>query len=350
MGVSEPGISVVVPSFNRAHLVGATVDAILAQTLPPLEVLIIDDGSTDDTEAVCARFRPPVRYIKQANTGLSGARNRGIHEARGNWIALCDSDDVWHPRKLEIQMAALRAFPQVRWCLTGFELIDPDGRPVAAAAGPWTRVFEVLAATGRGPEEHLGRCLTRAELRLAGAAHVVFQGDAFQLFFEGNVALPSSALVARSLIQEIGSFDPALRVAEETEFFHRAAAASPLLVVMDALVQYRVGHASIVSSGDPTQLARNALVSLERAKSLRPHLSDAAWKAYHWGRRRLWLKLAYARLTLLDPDGARATLRQAWRSDHPRSPRFFALWLAALLPASALAWLHRAKRALVAGG
>jgi glycosyltransferase involved in cell wall biosynthesis len=328
-------ISVVIPSYNRAPLITETVESILAQTLPPAEVIVVDDGSTDDTAEVCARL--PVRYVPQANTGLPGARNRGIRESRGEWIAFCDSDDLWHPRKLELQMAALAASPGARWSVTGCDLIDPDGVPVTTDGSGMERSFPVFQ-TGLAPRDHLARALKE---RTPG----VFAGDAYGLLFEGNFGLPSSALVARELIDEAGPFDEYFRWAEDTEFFHRISARADVAVVLDPLVLYRVHHGSMIT-GDPRPFIEKALESIDRAAKLRPQLSAAEAEAYRCGRRTLQLRLAYARLAALDPPGARAALHAAWRDRRALSPRLAALAVASTFPIPVLRGLHRVKRAL----
>jgi GT2 family glycosyltransferase len=346
------GVSVVIPAYNRADLLEPTVRSVLAQTVPPLEILVVDDGSTDETPAVCARFPAPVRCIRQENRGLPGARNRGIEEARGDWIALCDSDDLWRPRKLEVQLAAM-ARTGAEWSISGCGIVDPEGRPVAAPHLGFPRVFAIFAETGMTPEAHFGRWLRREAVEAGGREIPVYAGDAYGLFFEGNVALPSSAVVSRALIERAGAFDDAFRVAgEETDFFHRAAAAGPVAVVLDALLDYRVGHGSMVATTDSTRFITAALELLERAARLRPSLTPAERRAWHRGRTRLLLRLAYARLSSLDGAGARAALRDGWRAGGARSARAAAILLASLAPPSVLRGLHGLKRRVraVAGG
>jgi glycosyltransferase involved in cell wall biosynthesis len=94
-------VSVVVPVFNRAHLIAETLDSILGQTLRPAEVFVVDDGSTDDTAAVLRRYGGAVRSITIASSGVQVARNTGVEAGTAPWIALCDSDDVWRPQYLE---------------------------------------------------------------------------------------------------------------------------------------------------------------------------------------------------------------------------------------------------------
>ncbi len=99
----KPGFSVIIPAFNAAGYVSRAIESALQQTYPPLEILVIDDGSADNTAQVVAEYPTPVRLLCQANGGPGAARNRGVREAQGNWLAFLDADDVWLPNKLERQ-------------------------------------------------------------------------------------------------------------------------------------------------------------------------------------------------------------------------------------------------------
>jgi len=104
-GEAEPlTVSVVIPAYNAAATVTAAIESVLAQTRPPDEIVVVDDGSKDDTSAVVERFGPAVRLVRQANAGCGQARNTGAREARGTWLAFLDADDLWLPTKLERQL------------------------------------------------------------------------------------------------------------------------------------------------------------------------------------------------------------------------------------------------------
>src|SRR5215212_11526906 len=103
----NPLVSVVIPTYNRRRLVVEAVESALAQTYRPLEILVVDDGSTDGTEAELHRFGSAVRYLKQPNQGAAAARNRGIRAATGELVAFLDSDDLWAPAKIEKQVALM---------------------------------------------------------------------------------------------------------------------------------------------------------------------------------------------------------------------------------------------------
>ncbi|HEY2988594.1 MAG TPA: glycosyltransferase family A protein [Candidatus Binatia bacterium] len=116
-----PLISCIVPVFNGERYLRETLDSILAQTYRPLEVVVIDDGSTDGTSAIVADYGVQVRYLWQANSGPATARNLGLSAARGDYVAFLDADDLWHPEKLARQMARFGTRPEIDLCFSRFE-------------------------------------------------------------------------------------------------------------------------------------------------------------------------------------------------------------------------------------
>jgi glycosyltransferase involved in cell wall biosynthesis len=337
-------VSVVIPSYNRGRCLPDTVGSVLAQTVPPLEVLIVDDGSSDDTREIARAFPPPVRLVPRANGGASAARNTGMREAQGEYIAFLDADDVWEPTKLAVQLALHAAHPELGWSFTNHVTTDAESRVLPGTQG-FRRDFPAFTDTGAEPEAYFGTALTRGELTAAGERHTVFTGDAYELFFSGNVAFPSSVLMRRSLTERAGWWDEGLRVAVDTEYFHRLAAAAPVGVIMTPLFRWRRGQANtIVSSANMTQLVRNALLSVDRAAALRGELSPAGRARYLDGRRRLLFRLAYMQLSNLDGRAAREAVRGAWNAGAPVTARSAAIFAAGLLPAWALRSLHGLKR------
>lgn len=117
----DPLITCIVPVYNGERYLGEALDSILAQTYRSLEIIVVDDGSTDRTPGVAARYGDRVRYVRQENGGPAAARNRGIDEARGNFLAFLDADDLWHNRKLALQTERFRARPGLGICLAHFK-------------------------------------------------------------------------------------------------------------------------------------------------------------------------------------------------------------------------------------
>ena len=143
----DPLVSCIVPVFNGERFLAQTLASIRAQTYESLEIVVVDDGSTDGTPAVVAAQGGPVAYLRQNNRGQAAARNAGVRAARGEFVAFLDADDLWEPAKLARQMARLRQAPPIDLCLTRFqnfwmpELADEARRyrddPVARPSAAW---------------------------------------------------------------------------------------------------------------------------------------------------------------------------------------------------------------------
>src|SRR5262249_3984793 len=119
--MTAPLISCIVPVFNGECYLRETLESILAQTYQPLELIVVDDGSTDGTAAVAAGYGARIRYLWQAHAGALAARNRGLSAAQGEFIAFLDADDLWHHNKLARQIARLRERPAIDLCFTAFQ-------------------------------------------------------------------------------------------------------------------------------------------------------------------------------------------------------------------------------------
>ncbi|HEX8844379.1 MAG TPA: glycosyltransferase [Pyrinomonadaceae bacterium] len=124
----KPRISVVIPTYNYGHYLPAAVESVRAQGWPDLEIIVVDDGSTDDTPRVMKELAgDDLRYIRQENAGPAAARNRGIRESSGEWIAFLDADDLWMPEKLAVQMDELQKHPDASFSYTDTRVRFPDG-------------------------------------------------------------------------------------------------------------------------------------------------------------------------------------------------------------------------------
>ncbi len=199
-------ISVVIPSHNRADLLPRCIDSVLAQSLPPHEVILVDDGSRDHTPALIAEHYPQVRYLRQENRGVSHARNRGIEAAGGDWIALLDSDDAWLPEKLQRQALELARMPEAPLCHTEEIWIRNGVRVNAmkkhAKSGGW--IFR--------------RCLPLCAIS------------------------PSAALIRKELLLELGGFDETLPACEDYDLWLRICARYPVAFVDTPLTVKYGGH------------------------------------------------------------------------------------------------------------
>ena len=223
-----PEVSVVVPTHDRADLLPRLLRSILGQQGVDLELIVVDDGSSDDTPAVLAGCADPrLRVLRHPTArGVAAARNLGTEHARGRWVAWCDDDDVWAPDKLHLQLQALTASPGARWCNGGSAYVDADLRLTRVRRCPVpetvaTDLLRVNAVTGGG----------------------------------------SGVLADRELALSLGGFDTGLAMYADWDMWARLAHAAPLAVVDLPLVGY-VEHASGMSQRG-LHLALEELTALE---------------------------------------------------------------------------------------
>jgi glycosyltransferase involved in cell wall biosynthesis len=215
---NRPFVSVVIPTFNRARQVQDALKSVLAQTNWEFEVIVVDDGSTDDTGEAIQRIMTSqptggtkIRYFFQSNQGSSVARNKGIDEARGEWIAFLDSDDIWLPNKLELQLQAMQRFAEkCGGCFTDAQMVNDAGLD----AGSF-RSFGV----------HFDRTVGIASDALSSIAKT-FCG--FWL---------STLLVRTDLAKRIGGFDPGIVLGEDRDFYFRLALVTSLVYVNQPLAR-----------------------------------------------------------------------------------------------------------------
>ena len=126
--LADADVSVVIPTYDSAAVLTDAIDSVLAQTRPADEIIVVDDGSTDDTAQVCKAYGDRIRCIRQENQGASVARNTGIAAACGNWLAFLDADDTWEPQKLALQLDALAQHPEADFAVTAALVWSPDDR------------------------------------------------------------------------------------------------------------------------------------------------------------------------------------------------------------------------------
>lgn len=199
-------VSVVIPTYNYAHFLGQAIDSALAQTWPPSEVIVVDDGSSDNTPELLARYGDRIRVVHQRNRGLASARNTGAELATGDLLAFLDADDIWLSRKLERQVQRFLADPELGLVHCGVEEIDSSGAV-------------------------LGRCLDGLEGWVATEL----------LLFRRPVIRGggSGVIVPRTLFEAIEGFDRRLSTAADWDLYYRIACRQKIGFVPDVLLQYR---------------------------------------------------------------------------------------------------------------
>ena len=246
-----PQVSVVVPTHNRARLLDRTLRSILAQHQVNLEVVVVDDGSTDDTAALASAADPRVQVLRNAIAqGVSAARNRGVAAASGEWIAFCDDDDLWAPEKLARQLSAAQT-AGAGWVYTGDVNVD--------------NAVRVLSG-GRPPDpDAVMALLPRWNPLSSGGSNVMVRAD---------------------VLREIGGFDPTLRRTEDWDLWIRLARTGTPAWVCEPLVAYRFHAQNLVN--DPNEMveeARRIAARYDIPVDMTAMHRRAAWASLRSGRR-----------------------------------------------------------------
>jgi glycosyltransferase involved in cell wall biosynthesis len=294
----EPLISVVIPTFNRARQVQAALRSVLEQTYPEFEIIIVDDGSTDGTGEVLQRLigeegqnGTRVRYFFRPNQGQSAARNVGIEEARGEWVAFLDSDDIWFPEKLEWQLRALEQFKgKCSACITDARLVDNLGMDTSA-----------FRKSGRPFEESLG-------IDFGAVRNLVQYRDPYWL---------STLLVRTEVVKQLECFDSQLGYAEDHDFFFRLSLVTPFCYVnrpLSSLDRSRSPEGSNCRPWDEVEVRlRGSQTMFEKWLKLETKLPPDVLKAVTRGLRHLYSAWANWYLEHERYDEARQAVRMAMR-------------------------------------
>ncbi|MBI3864415.1 MAG: glycosyltransferase family 2 protein [Planctomycetia bacterium] len=336
-------VSVIIPTYNRAYCVTRAIDSALAQTHRDVELLVIDDGSTDGTEELIrTRYGSDrrVRYLHQENAGVAEARNLGIRQMQGNFGAWLDSDDYWYPWKLEAQISAMRHLPDVGMIWTDMEAVDLEGRVTDPrylrtifSAYRWFTDDDLFRQ--RYPLGEFAPALGN----LTDNA-TVFVGEIFSQMIAGNLVATSTALIRRDCMEKVGLMIRA--DGEDYEYSLRVCREGPVAFINLSSIQYQLGTAGNLSSRKvPIALSFvNVVTSFLERDRARIRLSDVMIRQILAAAHR-WISeealnsgdLALAR------EHVQASLTYEWRQ-----PRAAAIWLASCVPLNVLNTLRRTYR------
>ncbi len=199
-------VSVIIPTYNGARFLREAIDSVLAQTYEDYEIIVVDDGSTDDTATILHRYGDRIIPVHQSNQKLSAARNNGVAASKGKYIAFLDSDDQFLPDKLQLQARILDENPEVGLVASGFEQIDEAGQAISTIH-PWLYFPSVSLES------------------------ILFYG----------LAPPSAVMMRRDWFERVGGFDPAFFYTEDMDFWYRLALSEcPMAWSPSVLLRYRI--------------------------------------------------------------------------------------------------------------
>lgn len=206
-----PRVSVVIPTHNRSCLLGKAIESVLGQTFDSYEIIIVDDGSTDDTCSVVDKYDSPrIRYCYQENKGRSAARNYALNLAQGEYIAFLDSDDTFYPQKLELQVALLDSNPEYGMSYTSARVVDEHG-------------IELFRDGTTSDDCPYYRAIDSGWIY-----------DKVALYLPVTVILPT-VMVRTGIVRSVGGFDESLSRFEDTDFWRRVSKITPVIAIAEPL-------------------------------------------------------------------------------------------------------------------
>ncbi|MEW6285732.1 MAG: glycosyltransferase [Chloroflexota bacterium] len=254
--MENPLVSVIIPNYNHARFLGGAIRSVLEQTYRPVEIIVVDDGSTDNSAEVAAAFGDQIRYIYQTNAGLSAARNTGLRAAQGELIGVLDADDMYEPNFLETLVAALQADPEADGVYCGYRFVDEANNP-----------------------------LPQIENR------PVPPGELYTALLDGNFFVPESVFLRRRVYDDVGFFDESLRACEDWDVWLRAAKKYRLIHSPHILTRHRVLAGSM--STDPLRMLTARLAVLKKHVGAEPPSSGTSLLHRAYGRAYLGSSVEY---------------------------------------------------------
>jgi glycosyltransferase involved in cell wall biosynthesis len=263
-----PAVTIAIAAYNCAATVSATLDSCLAQTCPDVEVLVIDDGSTDATPEVLARYGSRIRVVRQANGGLARARNTGMREARGRFIAWMDADDLCHPDRLLAQAAVLETYPEVVLVSTNFSAFrQPDHDEDLLHLTAYYAAPQRLGGLERIYPQRLEVQVPGAK---SGPEFSVRLGRVQEPLLEGNFVHPPTVMFRRSALPSAGECDPGLRYSSDYEFFLRLSRLGSFALLEAPLLRYRLSESQMSRAAVGGTMQLETIAIMDRLREADP--------------------------------------------------------------------------------
>jgi glycosyltransferase involved in cell wall biosynthesis len=243
-------VSVVIPVFNCARYVGSAIESVLRQSFKPAEIIVVDDGSTDQSPEIIKSY--PVSYVRKANGGPSSARNVGIRSCQGDYVAFLDADDVWLDGKLKTQVKALQRFPEAAFSFSTIWHFD-DGKDTEPTQPYYSRELSKWISTRKTSDGS------------------VF-GNVYEVLLSSNCVDTCSVVAKRHALMEAGLFDESLTVGEDHELWLRLGRKHPAVFMLNPTSRYRVHSASLTGSlaTRPDVFYRSTIRVLEKHLAMFP--------------------------------------------------------------------------------
>lgn len=249
-----PLISVIIPAYNVEQFISQAIQSVLAQTCRPHEIIVVDDGSTDNTKEVLRQFDGKIRFLYQQNKGPSAARNAAINLSQGELICFLDADDLWTPDKLDEQLAFMEAHPEIAMVFSDHEEFNEEGIVLASYLGEKRKAFQDFPIK-IGPID-----------------------NAFEKLVIENFISTPTVMLRKSCLEKTGLFDEAIRSVEDRDLWMRISAAFPIACIPSIYCKRRFHEGNISRQQELALQGRIRI--LEKNWNLFPQLvPDAIWRA-----------------------------------------------------------------------
>jgi len=329
---------VIIPAFNCEQIIHHAMESVLSQTYDDFEIIVVDDGSTDNTAGIVNRYVEKVKYIRQENGGVSKARNTGIKQSNGRYIAFLDSDDRWEKNKLEIQMKCFDIQEGVGLLFSSFKHSKNGKIFHDMKFEDSFNIFREHKVTIEDVFEFRG-CLNHN-----GENIDCFWGNVYQYLFLGNFILPSSVILTRDSLKEVGLFNEGYRVAEETEFFLRYAKHNMIGFINSPLLYYEMPESDNLSGKkNMEKLMKNALRTQMDSLLCDYNLYQKRAGHYNKGLSMTYCRLAYYYLSEYRIDDARKYALFGLRASYYHFKVLF-IYLSTFMPIFMLESLEKMKK------
>ena len=321
-------VSVIIPTYNGAEFIEETIESVLTQTLPDIEIIVVNDGSTDDTTKLLEPFQPRIKVLSNpGNLGIPASRNVGIHAASGKYIGFLDHDDLWKPEKAARQVELFERHPEIGFCFTDYDFF---GEPFPFKTGFEENGDKIrsLAAEEVGPK--------------------VFKLNGDSLFVEMvNGKLPcwtSTVMMRRSCLDQVGPFDEELMINDDTQMWLRFTKKFPMAYLDEPWARQRVRASSTSSAMALERKHRDSILMFDTlGKWLSPNPNEL--RAVRARQAALWWSMGYLDFSNNNPGRARVNFRNSLETKFSRQA--FCYYLLSFLPGSLTQPLRALKHGIL---
>jgi glycosyltransferase involved in cell wall biosynthesis len=328
-------ISVIIPSYNCSQTICTTLESLFAQHYKNLEVIVVDDGSNDDTKEVLRPYQGKIHYIFQENRGIASARNAGINASKGKYIAFLDADDLCAKNRFSLQMQCFELFPEIGMVFSDFEMFSDRGTIYNSGIKKYFGVFDLY----RIDFQDIFR-----EVHTINSGERVYKGKILDTMFLSNLALPSTVLLKKEISSKVGILNEIYKHNTDYDFFLRISEQYEICYIDMPLLRYRVweGNISLTQKAARNEqeildiiedfLQNNELFFRENPKLVKKRISQ------------LQYSLGYAHFSEGNLKEARTSLLKSIGNGYFSWEKYFFYFLS-FFPLDVLITLKRIKRA-----